>query len=229
MIFANRTEAGRILAQYLTKYADRDDVVVLGAPRGGIPVAFEVAKALGVPLDILVLRKLGVPGYEELAFGAVASGGACILDQNTIEAFGLTGLDIQRVIRTEQKELERREQAYRGTRPPLSVNGFTVILVDDGIATGSSMLAAIQALREMKPAGLVLAVPVAPITTCNRLKSEVDELVCVEAPKLFHGVGQFYDDFSQVSDAEVTGLLERASAETSEQQYQGPTVLRSTR
>ena len=229
MIFADRTEAGRILAQHLMKYSDRDDVVVLGAPRGGVPVAFEIAKALRAPLDILVLRKLGVPGYEELAFGAVASGGTCILDRNTIEAFGLTGMDIQRVIRTEQKELERREQAYRGTRPPLTVSGLTVILVDDGIATGSSMLAAIQALREMKPAVLVLAVPVAPISTCNRLKSEVDELVCVESPALFRGVGQFYDDFSQVSDEKVTGLLERASTETSEQQYQGPTIRHSTR
>src|SRR5690349_13771596 len=145
MIFANRAEAGRELAWGLKKYANREDVIVLGAPRGGVPVAFEVAASLGVPLDVFVLRKLGVPGREELAFGAIASGGVRILNRETIEALGLTGLDIERVTRDERMELERRERTYRGARPPLDVSGLIVILVDDGIATGSSMRAAIRA------------------------------------------------------------------------------------
>jgi putative phosphoribosyl transferase len=210
MIFANRTEAGQELALRLRKYANRDDVIVLGAPRGGVPVAFEVARKLKAPLDVFVLRKLGVPGHEELAFGAIASGGTRILDRSTIEALGLTGLDIERVTRSERLELERREQAYRGARPPLDVSGLTVILVDDGIATGSSVRAAIRALREMKPFALVIATPVAPRSTCNRLSSEVDELVCLETPEPFYGVGQFYYDFSEVSDEEVNELLDRA-------------------
>ena len=218
MIFSNRVEAGRQLARHLRSYADRDDVIVLGAPRGGIPVAFEVATALRVPLDVFVLRKLGVPGHEELAFGAIASGGIRILDRNTVAALGLTGLDIERVTREEQQELDRRERAYRGARPPLDLNGLTIILVDDGIATGSSMRAAIRALRQMKPAVLVVATPVAPRATCERLRPEVDELVCLETPEPFYGVGQFYDDFSQVSDEEVKRLLEKASRQLSEQQ-----------
>ncbi len=222
MIFANRSQAGRQLAQQLSKYADRNDVIVLGAPRGGVPVAFEVATSLRVPLDIFVLRKLGVPGHEELAFGAIASGGTRILDRNTIEGLGLTGLDIERVTRAEMKELQRRERAYRGGRPALNVSGLTVILVDDGIATGSSMLAAIRALREMHPAALILATPVAPSATCDRLRPEVRELVCLETPEPFFGVGQFYDDFSQVSDDEVTELLKRAAEERSEEQFRGP-------
>jgi len=217
MIFSNRAEAGRQLARHFRSYADRDDVIVLGAPRGGIPVAFEVATALRVPLDVFVLRKLGVPGHEELAFGAIASGGIRILDRNTLGALGLTGLDIERVTRKEQRELERRERAYRGARPPLDLNGLTIILVDDGIATGSSMRAAIRALRQMKPAILVVAIPVAPLATCDRLRPEVDELVCLETPEPFYGVGQFYDDFSQVSDEEVKRLLEKASRQLSEQ------------
>jgi putative phosphoribosyl transferase len=211
MIFANRTEAGQELALRLRKYANRDDVIVLGAPRGGVPIAFEVATALRAPLDVFVLRKLGVPGREEFAFGAIASGGVRILDRRTIEGLGITGLDIERVTRAEKQELERRERAYRGGRPPLDVSGLTVILVDDGIATGSSMLAAIRALRQMKPARIVIAVPVAPSSTCSQLQFEVDELVCLEMPEPFYGVGQFYDDFSQVTDEEVKELLDAAS------------------
>jgi putative phosphoribosyl transferase len=210
MIFANRTEAGQELALRLRKYAYRDDVIVLGAPRGGVPIAFEVATALRAPLDVFVLRKLGVPGREEFAFGAIASGGVRILDRRTIEGLGITGLDIQRVTRAEEQELERRERAYRGGRPPLDVSGLTVILVDDGIATGSSMRAAIRALRQMKPARIVIAVPVAPPSTCSQLQFEADELVCLEMPEPFYGVGQFYDDFSQVSDEEVKELLDAA-------------------
>jgi len=229
MIFADRTEAGRLLARHLNSYADREDVIVLGVPRGGIPVAFEVATALRVPFDIFVLRKLGVPGHEELAFGAIASGGVRILDRSTIGALGLTIRDIARVTKDEQRELERREHAYRGARPPLDVNGLTVILVDDGIATGSSMRAAIRALRQMNPAVLVLATPVAPRATCDRLRAEVDELVCLETPEPFYGVGQFYDDFSQVSDEEVTRLLDRASRQPLEQNYRGDAAGQNTR
>lgn len=219
MIFKNRTEAGRELACHLRDYANREDVIILGAPRGGVPVAFEVATALKAPLDVFVLRKLGVPGHAELAFGAIASGGIRILDRHTVEGLGITGMDIERVTRAEQRELERREREYRGERPPLNVRGLCVILVDDGIATGSSMRAAIRAIRQLKPATLVIAAPVAPRSTCNRLKPEVDEVVCLETPEPFYGVGQFYRDFSEVSDAEVNHLLERAWHREEEQPY----------
>ena len=230
MMFANRTEAGQELALRLRKYANRDDVIVLGAPRGGVPVAFEVATELRVPLDVFVLRKLGVPGREEFAFGAVASGGVRILDRNTVEGLGITGLDIERVTRAEIQELERRERAYRDGRPPLDVSGLTVILVDDGIATGSSMRAAIRALRQMKPARIVIAVPVAPPSTCSQLQFEADELVCLEMPEPFYGVGQFYGDFSQVSDEEVKQLLENASWQRRDPRYQDVQIItRGTR
>jgi len=224
MIFANRTKAGQDLALRLRKYTNREDVIVLGAPRGGVPVAFEVAKGLRVPLDVFVLRKLGVPGREELAFGAIASGGVRILDRDTIEGLGITGLDIERVTRAEKQELERRERAYRGGRSALDVTGLTVILVDDGIATGSSLRAAIGALRQMKPARIVIAVPVAPPSTCSQLQFEVDELVCLEMPEPFYGVGQFYDDFSQVSDEEVMELLDRAAGQAREPWHQDAQV-----
>jgi putative phosphoribosyl transferase len=210
MIFADRSEAGRKLASRLRKYANREDVMVLGIPRGGVPVAFEVAASLGVPLDVFVLRKLGVPEHEELAFGAIASGGVRILDPEIVQGLELSDLDIDLVTAAERKELERREHAYRSGRPPINVRGLTVIVVDDGVATGSSMLAAIAALRQLKPTRIVIAVPVAPPTTCNRLRCEVDELVCVEEPEPFYGVGQFYQDFTQVSDEAVNELLARA-------------------
>jgi putative phosphoribosyl transferase len=211
MIFTNRTEAGQELARRLRKYANRKDVIVLGVPRGGVPVAFEVATALGAPLDVFVLRKLGVPGHEELAFGAIGSGGVRVVDPDIVEGLGISDLDIKLVTRAEKQELERRERAYRGKRTPLEVSGMITILVDDGIATGSSMRAAIRALRQMKPARIVIATPVAPASTCNRLRLDVDELVCVEMPEPFYGIGQFYADFSQVSDEEVNELLDRAS------------------
>jgi len=220
MIFANRTEAGQKLAHRLRKYANRNDVIVLGAPRGGIPVAFEVAMNLKVPLDVFVLRKLGVPGREELAFGAIASGGVRILDPDIVEGLGITALQIERVTQAEKQELERREQAYRGGEPPLDVRGMTIVLVDDGIATGSSMRAGIRALRQMEPARIVLAVPVAPPSACSQLQFEVDELVCLEMPERFYGVGQFYDDFSQVSDEEVKELLDSASRQLHEPRNQ---------
>lgn len=211
MIFANRKEAGQKLAKRLQAYANREDVIVLGTPRGGVPVAYEVATALKAPLDIFVLRKLGVPGHEELAFGAIASGGIRILEPDTVESFGLTKAQVERVTEAEKHELERRERVYRHGRAPVFVEGRIVILVDDGIATGASMRAAIQALRQMKPAALVIATPVAPHSTCNRLRGEVNDVVCVEMPDLFYGVGQFYDDFSEVTDDEVIADLDRAS------------------
>jgi putative phosphoribosyl transferase len=213
MIFPNRTEAGRRLALYLHNYANRKDVTVLGIPRGGVPVAFEVARMLKVPLDVLVLRKLGVPGHDELGFGAIARGGIRTLNQEIVEALRISPWDIELVTQREAKELERREQAYRGRRAALDVKGRTVILVDDGIATGSGMRAAVDALRQMKPAKIVIAVPVAPASTCNRLRNEVDDLVCLATPEPFYGVGQFYYDFSQTSDQEVNELLDRAAEE----------------
>lgn len=210
MIFENRVDAGRQLAQKLKKYAGRKNVVVLGIPRGGVPVGFEVANALKAPLDIFLSRKLGVPGQEELAFGALASGGIRVLDRELIRELGISGEDIERATRTVKKELERRERLYRGDRPPLRVAGKIAVLVDDGIATGSSMRAAIQALQQMGPAQIVVAVPVAPARTCDSLRPEVDELVCIQAPELFWAIGQFYEDFSQVTDQEVTELLRRA-------------------
>ena len=209
MTFENRAEAGRELAWSLRKYLHRQDVIVLGAPRGGVPVAFEVALALGLPLDILVLRKLGVPGHEELAFGAIAGNDVRVLDPDIIEA-ALTDLDIERVTAAERRELDRRERLYRSGKPALRVQGQTVILIDDGMATGSIIRAAVRALRRMKPAAIVLAVPVAPRSTCDSLRREVDDLICLEMPEPFYGVGQFYVDFSQVSDREVIELLDLA-------------------
>lgn len=210
MIFQNRFDAGRKLANQLMDYANRTDVIVLGIPRGGVSVAFEVAVALRAPLDVFVSRKLGVPWQEELAFGAVAAGGVRILDPEIVASLGISDAEIERVTAIARTEVERRERAYRGSRLPLNLQGKTVILIDDGIATGSSMQAAIGALRQLKPARLVVAVPVATVLTCNRLRPDVDQLVCMLLPDGFVGVGQFYDDFSQVSDGEVLELLRSA-------------------
>ena len=218
MLFRNRQEAGRELALRLQKYANREDVIVLGVPRGGIPVAFEVATALHVPLDIFVLRKLGVPGHEELAFGAIGSGGARVLNPGVVTSLGISELEIAAVTKIEQEELERREGHYRGNSPPLDVHERVVILVDDGIATGASLWAAIHAIRKMRPAALVVATPVAPRETCMHLRQEVDELVCAQMPPGFQAVGQFYQDFSQVSDEEVIELLNRASRQKGEKE-----------
>jgi putative phosphoribosyl transferase len=219
MIFQNRAEAGQRLASLLGKYANREDVIVLGVPRGGVPIAFEMATALNLPLDIFVLRKLGVPGHEEFAFGAIASGGVRVLDRQVIESLGLSNMVIELVTQAERAELARREQIYRGGRPRLDVRGKTVILVDDGIATGASLTAGVHAIRQMKPAAIVIAAPVAPRSTVNRLRREVDDLVCVETPERFYGVGQFYRNFSQVSDEEVNALLDSAYRQRDEQQY----------
>ena len=210
-IFHDRAEAGRRLAQKLNAYAGRNDVVVLGVPRGGVAVAFEVAQALNLPLDIFVSRKLGVPGHEELAFGAVSSGGVRVLDQDVVEGLDISKKQIEECTRAAKHELERREHLYRGARRPLDLTGLTVILVDDGIATGSSILAAIRGLRHRKPSRIVVAAPVAPQETCRRLTREADELVCVDTPRFFYAIGQFYQDFSQVTDEEVQQFLRLAA------------------
>jgi putative phosphoribosyl transferase len=214
MIFANRAQAGRLLAERLQSYTKRPDVTALGIPRGGVAVAFEIAEALGVPLDVFVARKLGVPSQEELAFGAIASGGVRVLDPEIISAVGISDADIQEVTAQEQRELQRRERLYRGARAPLDIRGRTVILADDGIATGSSLRAAISALRQLQPARLIVAAPVAPHSTCGRLRQEVDDLVCVEMPRSFRAIGEFYEDFEQVTDREVTDLLRHNWQET---------------
>lgn len=212
MPFRDRIHGGQLLAQKLMQYAYREDVLVLAVPRGGVPVGFEVAQALHAPLDVFVLRKLGVPWQEELAFGAVASGGVRVVEQETIDALGLTSEEIEAVVEREQSELRRRERVYRDDRPAPHVQGKTVLLVDDGIATGSSMLAAIAALRQLKPVKIVVAVPVAAASTTKRLQKIADEFVAVEVPAAFYAVGQFYADFQPTSDEEVVDLLERASA-----------------
>jgi putative phosphoribosyl transferase len=210
MIFRNREEAGQRLAVHLKKYAHRTDVIVLGVPRGGIPVAYEVAAAWSLPLDVFVLRKLGVPGHAELAFGAIGSGGVRFLNSQVVEQMGISAAEIAAVTGIEREELDRRERLYRGNRPSPDVHGKTVILVDDGVATGASLTAGIQALKQMRPAAIVVATPVIPRGTRDRLRGEVDAVVCVATPDPFYGVGQFYENFSQVSDKEVIELLERA-------------------
>jgi predicted phosphoribosyltransferase len=208
--FRNRTDAGQMLATTLREYANRDDVVVLALPRGGVPVGFEVAKALHAPLDVFVVRKLGLPGQEELAMGAIASGGARVLNRELIRALRIPEEVLDQVTREEQRELERREREYRDGRPPIDVRGKTVILVDDGLATGSSMRAGVLALKQKEPAQVVVAVPVAPADSCQELQSVADRVVCGVTPQPFLGVGQWYEDFSQTSDVEVRELLRRA-------------------
>lgn len=201
------------MAQLLRKYAGRSDVLVLALPRGGVPVAYEVAHVLNAPLDIFLVRKLGVPGHEELAMGAIASGGTRVLNQDVVRYLQIPDDVIDAVAADEQRELERRERAYREGRPAPSVEDQIVILIDDGLATGSTMRAAAAALRKQNPARIVVAVPVAPAETCEDFRAEVDEVVCAATPEPFRGVGLWYEDFSQTSDAEVRALLERASME----------------
>ena len=207
--FKDREEAGRILANRLTKYADQTPIV-LGLPRGGVPVAFEVAKALKAPLDVYVVRKLGVPGHEELAMGAIASGDVRVLNKPVVEDLRISEAAIETETRKEQEELKRRELLYRGKRPPLDVSNRTVVLVDDGIATGSTIKAAIAALKKQKAGRIVVAVPVAPASTIDELKTEVDEVICVSTPEFFHAISLWYDEFPQTSDEEVRELLKRA-------------------
>ena len=209
--FPDRAAAGRVLGEKLTQYAGRDDVIVLGLPRGGVPVAYEVARALRVPLDVFIVRKLGVPGFEELAAGAIASGGVRVLNEDVIRALPNADEIIEAVTKRESAEVERREQEYRDGRPAPEIRGRTVILIDDGLATGATMRAAVKALRQRRAAKIVVAVPVGPPDTCKEFEDEADEVVCASAPEFFQAVGQFYEDFSQTSDEEVRELLARAA------------------
>jgi predicted phosphoribosyltransferase len=212
-VFRDRRDAGRVLAGLLDQYRKRPDVLVLGLPRGGVPVAYEVAMALGAPLDVFVVRKLGVPGREEMAMGAIASGGVIVLNDDVVRGLDIGPGVIRQVAEREGRELVRREQAYRGDRGLPDVSGRTVILVDDGLATGASMRAAIQALRRLKPARIVVAVPAAPESSCRELSELVDEAVCASTPSPFFAVGQSYWNFAQTTDEEVRDLL-RAAAQT---------------
>jgi erythromycin esterase-like protein/predicted phosphoribosyltransferase len=206
-LFRNRREAGRLLAQKLAHYANRPDVIILALPRGGVPVAYEVARALNAPLDLFLVRKLGVPGYEELAMGAVATGGVRVLNDTIVSGLGIPDYLINAVAAKELEELKRRERVYRGGRPPPEVRGRTVILIDDGLATGATMQAAIKALRQLQPTRIVVAVPTAAPDTCETLRAEVDEVICAITPEPFHAVGRWYEDFAQTTDDEVRELL----------------------
>jgi putative phosphoribosyl transferase len=206
--FRDRAEAGQLLAERLRTYSGRDDVVVLALPRGGVPVAYEVAKELGAPLRVFVVRKIGVPGHEELAMGAIASGGVLVLDEDLVRGLGIDREQLERSIAAESRELERRQRLYGGDA--LGLEGKTVVLVDDGLATGSTMRAAAAAVRRAGPARVIVAVPVASTETCAQFREVVDEIVCELTPKPFHAVGLWYDDFSQTTDDEVRELLARA-------------------
>lgn len=228
MRYRDRTEAGQVLATELMAYANRPDVLVLALPRGGVVVGFEVAKALHAPLDVFVVRKLGVPGHEELAMGAIATGGVCVLNDEVVRMLHIPEEAIKAVIEREQRELERREHLYRDGRPAPDVKGRTVILVDDGLATGATMRAAIAALRQPQPARIVVAVPVAAPSVCEELGMQVDEIVCTQTPEPFYGVGFWYDDFSQTTDEEVHDLLARSMHEQSAPSYEQQTEQQGT-
>ncbi|HVT45163.1 MAG TPA: phosphoribosyltransferase [Thermoanaerobaculia bacterium] len=210
--FRDRNEAGRLLAQEVSRHiSDRANTIVLALPRGGVPVGHEVARALGVPFDVFIVRKLGVPGHEELAMGAIASGGVRVLNNDVLRHIPVAQQAIDAVASREQDELERRERSYRGARPPLDVQGKSVIVVDDGLATGSTMRAAVRALRSMGAARVIVAVPVAAPETCNDLGTEVDDIICLRTPSPFEAVGLWYEDFTQTTDEEVHALLRRDS------------------
>lgn len=211
VLYQNRSEAGQLLATHLQKYAGRPDVLVLALPRGGVPVGFVVATTLHLPLDVFLVRKLGVPGEEELAMGAIATGNVRVLNREVIQALHLSAETVERVARQEQHELARRERLYRDDRPPLDLRDRTIILVDDGLATGASMRAAVQAVNKQHPAHVVVAVPLAAPIVCESLRAEVDEVICPHTPDPLHGIGWWYRDFAQVSDQEVHALLEQAA------------------
>jgi putative phosphoribosyl transferase len=216
MIYRDRIDAGKQLALRLSEYANRDDVMVLALPRGGVPVAYEVARVLHAPLDIFLVRKLGVPGHEELAMGAISTGGVRVINADVVDYLRIPARVIDAVVETELRELERREQLYRGARTEPDVSGKTIILVDDGLATGSTMRAAVEALRQQNPARIVVAVPVSAPETCDEYRMGVDEIICAQTPEPFMGVGMWYRDFSQTTDAEVRDLLAKAEREISE-------------
>jgi len=209
-VFRDRRHAGRALAQLLTGYANRSDVIVLALPRGGVPVAYEVATTLHAPLDVFVVRKLGIPGNEEYAMGALATGGVRILNDNVTRILDIPGDAVEAVVRAEQRELDRRERLYRDARQPPQLRGRTVILVDDGLATGSTMLAAVKAVRTQDPQRIVVAVPTASAETCQELRAVADEVVCANTPRPFRAVGQWYENFAQTTDDEVLLLLASA-------------------
>ena len=211
--FRDREEAGRLLAQKLATYKERPDVIVLGLPRGGVAVGREIAEALAVPLDVFLVRKLGVPGFEELAMGAIAMGGDQLIDPDVVEEFDLTGSVIRQVVAVEKRELKRRERVYRRSRPPIDVRNKVVILADDGIATGSTIRVAISALRKLNPARIIVAAGVAPLSTYLMLGAEADEIVCLLTPREFRGVGEFFANFPQLTDAQVCKLLDQANIE----------------
>jgi putative phosphoribosyl transferase len=211
--YRDRTDAGQRLAALLRKYADRHDVVVLALPRGGVPLAYEVAHALHAPLDVFVVRKLGLPAHPEFAMGAIASGGIRVIDQDVMSRFGVTDEELAAIAATEERELDRRERRYRDDLPSVDVADRTVILVDDGLATGATMAAAATALRAQHPARLVVAVPVSAPETCNDLRRMVDDIVCGETPEPFYSVGLWYENFAQTTDEEVYELLARAAQE----------------
>ena len=211
--FRDRVEAGEVLAESLARYRDRDDVIVLALPRGGVPVAAEIARRLHVPIDVFVVRKLGVPGHEELAMGAIATGGVRLLNDEVVEPLGIPAHVIDSVARSEQIELERREQLYRGPRGPIGLAGKTAILVDDGLATGSTMRAAVMAVRQQQPAHVIVAVPVGAPQTCDLLARDADEVVCVRMPDPFVAVGLWYRDFTPTSDQQVRALLDNPGNE----------------
>lgn len=207
--FLNRSAAGQVLANKLESYTGRDDVVVLALPRGVVPVAVEVARALGAELDLMIVRKLGTPGQEELAMGAVASGQVRVMNRSVVESLGVSPDMIEAQARREQREVRRRELAYRGDRPPVDLEGKCVLLVDDGVATGASIRAAIQAVRSKHPASVIVAIPVAPADTLSLLREEADEVVCLVTPEPFLAIGQWYYDFTQVEDDEVQETLQK--------------------
>jgi putative phosphoribosyl transferase len=211
--YRNRSEAGRRLAAELRRYANHSDVVVLALPRGGVPVAYQVARALNAPLDVFIVRKLGIPTHPELAMGAIASGGIRLIDEVAVRRFRVTDEQVAAVAAAEQEELERRERRYRKGLPSPDVAGKTVILVDDGLATGATMAAAAAAIRAQGPAKLVVAVPVAAPETCDAFRDITDDIICAVTPEPFYAVGLWYEDFSQTSDQEVQQLLERAARE----------------
>jgi putative phosphoribosyl transferase len=213
--FRNRTEAGLMLASHLQAYSQCKNLLVLALPRGGVPVGYEVAQALNAPLDVCLVRKLGVPGHEELAMGAIAEGGrldltsqtVCVLNYDVINGWGIDQETIDKVIAQELEELHRRDRAYRGDRPPVNVHGQTIILIDDGIATGSTIRAAIAILRQQQPSKIIVAVPIAPPSTYQQLQTEVDEVISLVTPEPMSAIGVWYEDFSQTTDAEVRQLL----------------------
>ena len=209
--FVNRKEAGEILAEALSGYAGKSGTLVLALPRGGVPVAYEVAKALSAPLDLWLVRKLGVPGQEELAMGAIAGKNTLVLNDDIIAALNISQPTIDSIIAREQAELERRNKHYRHGKPPPDVGGNTILIIDDGLATGATMRAAIASLRQAAAARVIAAVPVGAMSTCRKIGQEADELVCLHTPEPFYGVGQWYSDFSQTSDEEVLALLARAA------------------